>query len=248
MKKILFIFPIIALLAVGCNSAGQTPNQTSTIQNINPITKSQQELSSFRTSFTNKCNFISTADWKTLSDVRNGFNITFKYPKCWEIFNPSSQAFDWSVYELVRNDYNSSPAKNNSVVDDQLPYSPPYIEIYPGLGMEGQQLNDYVLSTEYTKVISTTSTTISGYPAVIITASYDKDYCEQKLKNYTSLCQNGDNIIYLEVNDLKPQQGVFAFKLKYDSNDAFDYLKLANTIVSTMIISKNNNPSLHSHQ
>lgn len=224
-------------------------NQAPVEQNTNPAVKLQQELlSSFYDSFTNKCNFVSTADWKILTDVRNGFNITFKYPKCWEIFNPPSQSFDWSVYELVRNDYNSSPAKEGGILDEQLPYTPPYVYIYPGLGMEGQRLNDYVLQNEYAKVVSVTPTTISGYPATVIVANYDKGYCEQQLKNHTQPCQNGNNLILLEVNDLKPRQTVFAFKIEFDSNDKFDYLKLTNTIISTMTIAKNNNPDLHSHQ
>jgi hypothetical protein len=36
MKKILFVFPIVAFLAAGCNSSQQAQNQTPVVQNTNP--------------------------------------------------------------------------------------------------------------------------------------------------------------------------------------------------------------------
>jgi hypothetical protein len=36
MKKLLFVFPIVAFLAAGCNSSQQAQNQTPVVQNTNP--------------------------------------------------------------------------------------------------------------------------------------------------------------------------------------------------------------------
>src|SRR5581483_5922763 len=76
MKKLLFVFPIVALLAAGCNSSQQSSVQT---QNTNHISTSTHPSTKTQ---------LDSPNWKTYNNTSLGFQI--KYPPDWTYTNDGS--------------------------------------------------------------------------------------------------------------------------------------------------------------
>ena len=94
MKKLLFVFPIVALLAAGCNSAQQASvqTQTPTTQNTNPVPSPvpavQQTPAPTPNPTPNQAQQSSNPqDWKTFTQSFTSYNfkMSFKYPNNWTV-------------------------------------------------------------------------------------------------------------------------------------------------------------------
>ncbi len=84
MKKLLYAFPIVVLLAAGCNSATTRPtNQIESTQQTQTTPTQQQQVTQNPTPTTTA---DITANWQ----VYNKYGITFKYPTDWVVKDSSS--------------------------------------------------------------------------------------------------------------------------------------------------------------
>ena len=103
MKKLLLVFPIVALLAAGCNSSQQaaitSPIQTPITQNTNPApTPSPTPTSSNSTTQVDQ-----TSNWKTYTNTK--YFIVLKYPAN---FSFSESNNSGGIFDVMFNDPNSS--------------------------------------------------------------------------------------------------------------------------------------------
>lgn len=80
MRKLLFVFPIIALLAAGCGASKQVGNQTPVDQNATTVPVATKQASAIFLPTT----VLDTSKWKicTLESA----HVTYRYPADWIIY------------------------------------------------------------------------------------------------------------------------------------------------------------------
>jgi uncharacterized protein YcfL len=176
MKKILFLFPIIALLAAGCSSTQQASNQTVVqtpiAQNANPAPTSNKPTTTLTTQI--------TTGWNTFTNEADGY--TLKYP---------------NKFSLEKNDKISPNNSNNLFYSATFGY--PNKLGSPGtIFTDNSNLNDAKKDIEASnyKELGTESKIINGNSVTIMVIQNIRPENKQDISNVAYISHGNSFLIF----------------------------------------------------